>query len=84
MTEEQANFINNAMCDEGCDCEIRDDYSGRGMGGNSCHAVVVDSFGDILPAIVNSMKEMTEEELKAVPNVGNFRTDNMGYSTVVY
>jgi hypothetical protein len=84
MTEEQAHFIQDAMYSEGYDCEVRDDYSGRGMYGRSCHGVVVDSPDYILSAIVNHMKQMDTSELDEVPEVDSFRTDNMGMSYIVY
>jgi hypothetical protein len=71
----------------GCDIEIRDDYSGRGMFGRTTVAVVC-SFPDFIYALKNaclSVEEGDEDyELLRSFNVSNLSMDSMGYESVFY
>lgn len=93
MTKEFATFLSDAAEHCGTEISIRDDYSGRGMYGNTTYAVVVNNMSELLLNVVQYIKEtlenMSQDELAAanfIPDVydmGRLRTDNMGRDSVV-
>jgi hypothetical protein len=68
--------------------DLRTDYSGRGMFGKETAGVVIDSIGDLLGAVLNEAEDMAEniqvlrDEGVEIPQ--GFRTDSMGYDTIIY
>ena len=75
------------------ECEVREDYSGRGMYGATCVALVTDAPAVCMAAAVVAvavlhlveneewaLEEATQEAYNAVPR----RQDNMGRSKWVY
>lgn len=77
------------------DVEIRTDYSGRGMYGAECLAIVTrdidgdaQSLGDILNAIYSMGLEMSADTVGDTNAIGHIlrsaRTDSMGTGTVIY
>ncbi len=91
MTKEFANFLANVSGEMGHDCELREDYSGRGMNGRTTHAVVVDDplelMCDVMDYIKQNMCEgdaITTYDGMAIPDPDVLRRDNMANQTILY
>jgi hypothetical protein len=99
MTKEMAEFFQEVSENAGNECDIRDDYSGRGMYGKTTYAVVIDSqvqlLTDILQYFADSLSDVMEDDDgttagyvcyngKEIPNPMNFSVDNMGLRVVIY
>jgi hypothetical protein len=91
MTKEFANFLQLAAAENGHDCEIREDYSGRGMMGNTTHAVIVDDVGDLMCDVIDYIKQnMTEGDAittydgHPLPDTECLRRDNCARQTILY
>lgn len=62
MNIDTAKFINGAFAHAGNEgCDIREEYSGRGMFGKTTPALVVDNPGDVLPICLGYIKDRLEE-----------------------
>lgn len=61
MKIEVAKFLKEASENAGNECEIREDYSGRGMFGRITVGVVVDSQGQLLVDVIQYVKEQIGE-----------------------
>jgi hypothetical protein len=84
MTKEQAQFIQKATIACGNqECEIRNDYSGRGMYGQKTHAIVINNVNDMFADIINYIKDC-EVPYDEIPYFEDLSTDNMGLDTVIY
>ena len=70
------------------DGEVREDYSGRCMYGETTHAVVFDSKGDYERALVRASYELgvrgSDDVEGVLSDLDNLRTDSMGLGIVVY
>jgi len=68
--------------------EARHDYSGRGMYGRETSGVVIESVTDLVGCMLQNAEELAEEvkalQEEGVEMPGGFRTDSMGYDTIVY
>ena len=100
MNIDTAKFINGAFVHAGNEgCDIREEYSGRGMMGRTTPALVVDNPGEVLPVCLGYVKDRLEEiaevgdmtvlriYVKALPDfaeMASLRTDSMGTRTVIY
>lgn len=92
MTIEQAKFLQRVTLDQGNqECEIREDYSGRGMYGRVTVGIVIDSLPQLLTDVLNYVNAnvqndefMVEWSGGNVPNFIGFNTDNMGRSMILY
>ena len=90
MTREQAQFL-KAACDWAGDqdCEIQDDYSGRGMYGKTTHAVVAScTLTELLCTALNFAMHGGEHlyppgQEREYPLFGGLRTDQMGRDSIV-
>ncbi len=82
MTKERAEFLVDAMQEEGLGAELREGYSGRGMCGRETFAVVADSLGDMLGAALRA----ASSDPDAIPDFDSFSpaVDSMGRRIVVY
>jgi hypothetical protein len=92
MKREVAELI----VEHGYDMEIYEDYSGRGMFGDTTTGVVCDSLRDFLAAVSEKFYEMildakdlgedydTEDAKVLMENVGRIRLDNLGTSLIIY
>jgi hypothetical protein len=82
MTKEAAEIL--AECSE-AECNVRDDYSGRGMYGKVVHAVSFDSTDDLHTALLEAGFKLGEESnydlLEELKGLGS---DGMGLGIVVY
>ena len=97
MTQEQARFFENAT--DYCgnqEIDVRDNYSGRCMYGRTTYAIVVSSLTTLLRDVIQYMKENadvteilvdkgdTVRLMDTVPDMDDFRTDNMARDIVIY
>jgi len=93
MTKELAEFLVRAT--EHCgtqEIDHRTAYSGRGMYGQTTHAVVVNDTNGLLVDLIQYVREEiedavpTEELLESIPDVSSvhLRMDNMGRDVVIY
>lgn len=68
--------------------EIRDDYSGRGMNGETCYGVVVDSLDDLLEGLGGYIKEFPHGGPTNPNHVGEalqrLQMDEMGLQKILY
>lgn len=98
MKPEHAKLIEEAANMIGLDVEVHDDYSGRGMYGETTAALVGD-MGDIMACVAQAMRDLVEDrdncsddaKLEAMVDPDQFiddlmkiRTDSMGRSVVYY
>jgi hypothetical protein len=83
MTKNQATELATVV-----DGEVRDDYSGRGMFGNTCYGVVVDSLDDLIDGLADFIHDI-EYRRNADPQVvgealKKLRMDEMGLQKILY
>jgi hypothetical protein len=82
MKQETAELLGN----EGG--EVRADYSGRCMYGETTHAVTFESTGDYERALVRSAYELgvrgSDDVEGVLSDLDNLRSDQMGLGIVVY
>ena len=69
--------------------EVREDYSGRGMYGETTAALTAESLSSIIVGMVRAAVELADSEDDAsveelVDFAEGMRTDNMGLGIVVY
>lgn len=81
-------FLLNEAC-EAHDAYMRSDYSGRGMYGRTCLAIVCDSVADLFRIILAADEAaegdgLSESLTRHVEYGGEIREDSMGRSTVWY
>jgi hypothetical protein len=97
MNIELAQFLKRVCEDIGNqECEIREDYSGRGMFGKQTAGIVVDSVPLLLTDVLQWVKESISSERYTndslmlvwgggeIPDISDLRVDNMGRSTILY
>jgi hypothetical protein len=101
MNIELARLLKNICEDVGNqECEIREDYSGRGMYGKTTAGIVIDSVpllvADILQWVsgnIGKHQTVSEGDTNAgidewlggeIPDVSDLRVDNMGNQTILY
>jgi len=75
MTLEQAQEIVEFICGNGCKASVYEDYSGRGMYGETCTGIVTDE-----PTMVGYACGALGVDFDDVPSC----TDNMGLDTILY
>lgn len=82
MREEVAALLTEDMG------EVRDDYSGRGMYGESTYAVTYDSNSDFEAALLNAAFDLgangADDVEGLLADMRNLRKDSMGMGIVVY
>jgi len=78
MNKEAAEFLEVAADMYGVDCDVRDDYVGRGPT-KPQHAVVTHDPLDLMAAGIRHAADTGE-----APEMEGLRTDSMGLRTVVY
>lgn len=87
LTKEAVETIRSLLDDDGIDYSIRTDYSGRGMHGKTCFAIVTPCSSWIIalalfvknPKIDPDVRENLEDCLEQAPE-----EDSMGRSSKVY
>lgn len=87
MTREQAEFLADALRDDGLEVELRESYSGRGMCGRETFAVVADGLGDAdgLGGILRAALRAARDDPDEIPDFDNFSpsVDSMGRGSIV-
>jgi hypothetical protein len=85
MTKEQAQFIVDAILETGEEANVYENYSGRGMYGDTTTGVVTDlSAGQILAAVVNQIKYSELDPSEIVELDENVSQDSMGRGIIIY
>jgi len=85
MTKEQAEFLVEALQDDGCQGDIIPEYSGKGMYGKTTFAVTCDSIQDMIAcAVQRAMMEVPTEENVSLFDGVDFALDQLGLGYVVY
>lgn len=66
--------------------DLRDDYSGRGMMGETTYGVVFEDMSDFYTAIADIIDYGTDTEREFLTDFlrEGIRTDNMGHSIIIY
>ncbi len=77
MTADQAENIVDALSEYGVDAEVREDYSGRGMYGNSVPAIVINDERVLMT--IGYVGATLDIELEDLPR----RTDSMGRDSII-
>ena len=67
------------------DERLSEDYSGRGMFGKETVGLIVGDISTLLEAVLYAVKDgaLTEDDMSDMDTSG-FRTDSMGFSTIIY
>lgn len=98
MTKEAALFLKEASENAGNECDIRENYSGRGMYGRTTCGVVVASLATLLADVIQYVGENihdidedgegtaghTEYVGKEIPDMSDLSVDNMAMDVIVY
>lgn len=86
MKLETAQLLSDTAWDSGIESEVREDYSGRGMYGESTSGVVVNSVEDFvrMVALTVAYIEDFDEREDFATEIQNIKTDSMGRSVIVY
>jgi hypothetical protein len=92
MTKEQAEFLKAATESSGNqEIDVRDNYSGRCMYGDTTFAVVVDSQSQLMADVLNYIRDGVDLDGDGnvtvdgndFPRFNAFRQDSMGRNSVV-
>lgn len=89
MHEGIAQGIVDAAEMDGLELRLREDYSGRGMYGETTAAIVADNIGEFMAGLARFCGDLDPCEQdsdieETVLTVMNLRTDNMGRGIVLY
>jgi len=83
MTKEQANWLYEAMENEGMECSIMPDYSGRCMYGKTTYAISCDNVLDLMVAAIREALEGSEEDSEIFER-WHPSMDQLGLGVVIY
>ena len=86
MNKDLALTIVDAINSNGGDANIYEDYSGRGMYGETTTGVVVES-GDIIASIINYADLFVDQEEdlgNPLYNIRSIRADSLGLAAIYY
>lgn len=82
MKKELAEAICNA-----CNCEIYEDYSGRGMYGDTTTGIVVKSEISLITDILRNLRDISEQldeaNIKSI-DIRNLCIDSLGHDVIIY
>ena len=85
MELELAKKIVDLIEEFGEEAYLYEDYSGRFMYGNTTAGVVCKGIGIILRLVIENASEFVDEDgYPMYELIGEFATDSMGLSTIVY
>ena len=92
MTKEMAEFLKSASEHAGNECDVHEEYSGRGMYGKTTHGVVVDSMSQLLSDVIDYVRANIGEaedgtlmwDGGVIPAPDSFLSDNMATQIIVY
>lgn len=84
-----AKWIKNAIENAGEECDLREEYSGRGMMGRQTAGVVVSSLPLIIPILINEAYNMGKEYYNTkhydfLTEFPNLKQDSMGKDVILY
>lgn len=94
-----AKFLQECCDNAGNEVEVHAEYSGRGMYGQTTHAVVVDSLTSLLVDVIQYVRDnigeysdpdkddnVTIKEWlgNEIPDPSSFRIDNLGTRVLLY
>ena len=93
MTKETADFL--VMVTEHCgnqEANLRENYSGRGMYGRECCAIVVNNQMQLVSDLIQFMGDNVVDdnpfglawEGGNIPDIDSLRIDSMGRGVVIY
>lgn len=83
MTKEHAEFLVNALDYDGQEGELYEDYSGRGMMGETTYGVVFPSESILFTAVMTYLKE-NPHLAETIPDFEKIKSDNMGRDIIWY
>lgn len=75
--------IAELICSVNGSLELRENYSGRGMYGNTTTAIVFDSHNEFLAACVEAALNSDDFD-EFLDEISRFSYDSMGLSKIVY
>ena len=87
MKESIIKRIEEAANELGFEVEVRDEYSGRGMFGETAHAIVMNDENDFYVAAISvafKIDNDTEESDDFIQDMQDITFDSMGSSIVAY
>jgi len=89
MDKHIAEGIEEGAQDFGKEVEVREDYSGRGMYGDTTTALIASDISDVIVGMIQfavNMKEAEDDETIDLicKTAEHLRTDQMGLGIVVY
>ena len=70
------------------DIDIREEYSGRGMFGETTSGIVIESESEFVSAIGQWLRDMEDDEIETAKNIGRiladgYSVDSMGRSKII-
>lgn len=92
MKQKLAEFIVEAGSQQGIECRLYEDYSGRGMYGDKTTGVVVGNVADLLEAVIIHTAECAQDNDKEFDDFifeiedssGRLHTDSLAYEVIIY
>lgn len=86
MKLDEAKYIQNLMENAGEECDIREEYSARGMYGKTTVGIVVDSELLLIQILLQYIRDISADpaSIDNAPNFGSLRHDNMGAQIILY
>ena len=83
LNEMKEEVFNTAIQESQCDAEVYEDYSGRGMYGNTVVGITIEQ-GDQSKIIQHITQAATELYPEHVDRIVPRRSDNMGLQIILY
>jgi len=83
MTKEHAQFFKSALEYDGEECDLREDYSGRGMMGKQTCGIVFSGPTILMASVLTYIKE-NEIPHSQIPDLEIIKVDNMGMDVIWY
>ena len=85
MTKELAE-LNEMLNDSDIECNVRENYSGRGIYGSSTTAIVFEcSLCDVLTLVIKVAELLIDDEWSMFYDINDLSTDKIGRSgTILY
>lgn len=85
MGRELAEAIIEAIECSGAEAKLRENYSGRGMyGETTCGVVTDESLVFVIGSVISAPELFAEDEGFAKFDVGVLRSDSMGLGIIIY
>lgn len=88
MTKENCEILKKLMIDYGFDCEIYENYVGRGLNANVEVGIVIDNFCDLIQALMLELGAVSSMNVESCyssfEDISKLQYDSMGLGTIVY